>query len=85
MKRINHEIVITEYEDGSHDIKYEGFHKDSFMGFALYLMGAGFKEHWLDKLPSELIDVLSALPLHEEEEVVMEPSEVCVSGDEEND
>lgn len=85
MKRIEHELVITEYEDGSHDIHFESHNADTFANFAAYVLLSEYKEHWIDKLPTELISKLGC-PAEKEVQPnycnsVMEPSEVFSNED----
>ena len=90
LPRVTHEIRITEYEDGSHDVNYDFSDPDSFVGFASYLMSAGFAEHWIDKLPDYLVHELHNFK-HEEgcehhqgcnhDEPVIQPTEVFSESD----
>lgn len=88
MKQIDHQIILTEYSDGSHDITFSHFNKETFLSFAAYLMSSGFAEHWMDKLPTELVLLLSPRCPHDQEHnpdaPVMEPSEVFQSSGEDN-
>lgn len=58
LPRVTHQLTITQYEDGSHDINYDYSDTNSFVGFASYMMSAGFAEHWIDKLPDYLVHEL---------------------------
>lgn len=58
MRRISHEIRIIEFEDGSHEIDSACYDKTTFLGFASYIMSAGFAEHWIDKLSNDLVSML---------------------------
>lgn len=94
LPRIAHEIVITEYEDGSHDIRYDGYEDNSFVGFASYLMSGGFAEHWIDKLPDYLVHKLHEFK-HEDgcehnegcnhDEPVIQPTEVFSESNEDDE
>ena len=87
MKQIDHQIVLTEYSDGSHEIDFNHFNRETFLSFASYLMSASFAEHWMDKLPTEFVLLLSPCN-HQVEgspnDPVMEPSEVFNSSSEED-
>jgi len=90
--RIAHEVTITEYEDGSHDITCDHYNEDTFVQFSSYLMSAGFAEHWIDKLPNYLVELLRDFQHsvgHSEECThndgpVVQPTEVFTEKDEED-
>lgn len=88
LKQIDHQIILTEYSDGSHEIDFSHFNKESFLSFAAYLMSSGFAEHWMDKLPTELVLLLSPGCPHDHpvnpDAPVMEPSEVFNSSNDED-
>lgn len=93
LPRVTHQIMITEYEDGSHDINYDFYDAQSFVGFASYLMSAGFAEHWIDKLPDYLVHELHNHK-HEEgcpngacnhDEPVIQPTEVFSESSEDDE
>lgn len=74
MKRIDHELIIRQYEDGSHYVECNPFNDETFPAFMSYVMSAGFGEHLIDILPDRLVLELGGC-IHEEEPVI-EPSEV---------
>lgn len=86
MPRIDHQLVITQFEDGSHDISFEVNNKDTFPSFTSYIIGLNFMEHWVDKMSNELVSLLHknqtcecgdpTCGLEEVDEPVVAPSEV---------
>lgn len=58
MPRIDHQLVITQFEDGSHDISFLVENKETFPSFTSYIIGLNFMEHWVDKMSNELVSLL---------------------------
>lgn len=82
MSRISQQLVITQLEDGSHRVSCQVYDKESFPDFVSYITGLGFIEHWLDRLPIDLVKTLKSNDdLVDMDEPVVTPSEVFSEGE----
>lgn len=55
---VTHEILIQQFDDGSHNIKYSGLDPTTFREFVAYLAEFKYFEHFMGVLPKRFADLL---------------------------